>query len=46
MYRKIVKCLFEESFPLMEIDSFLKYAKSQRVLRWKLQKNVQIIKNF
>ena len=36
MYSKIVKCLFEESFPLMGIDSFLKYAKSQRVLRWKL----------
>ena len=37
MCNKIVKCLFAQSFPLMEIDNFLEYAKSQGNLRWKLQ---------
>ena len=36
-YNKIVKCLFGESFPSIEIDNFLEYAKSQRNSRWKLQ---------
>ena len=33
IYNEIVKCLFEESFPSIETDIFLKYAKSQRDLR-------------
>ena len=38
IYNKIVKCLFEESFPLMELGNCLKYAQSQRDFRWKLQR--------
>ena len=45
MYNKIVKCLFEGSFPL-EIDNFLEYAKSQRDLRWKLQGKCSHYKTF
>lgn len=37
IYNEIVKCLFEESFPSIETDIFLKYAKSQRDLRQKLE---------
>lgn len=33
IYNEIVKCLFEESFPSIETDIFLKYAKYQRDLR-------------
>ena len=36
-YNKIVKYLSGESFPSIEIDNFLEYAKSQRNSRWKLQ---------
>ena len=46
MYNKIVKCLFEQSFPLMEIDNFLEYAKSQRNLRWKLQEKCSDYETF
>ena len=33
IYNKIVKCLFEESFPLMEIGNSLEYAQSERDFR-------------
>ena len=46
MYNKLVECLFEESFPLMEIDSFLELAKSQEIWDRNFKNYVQIMKHF
>ena len=46
IYNEIIKGLFEESFPLIETDIFLKYAKSQKDFKWKRKGKHPNIKYF